>query len=115
MDKRGIRGVRALMDVARDGDRSIVERVVALDSAYFAVIDVAESETDIDEVIAAAGIDRRSFLAWSMSEAALVGGANRRNGEMIIRGKSMGVAMELFPSVAHGGGAMTREQANQAA
>lgn len=104
MDKRGIRGVRALMDVARDGDRSIVERVVALDSAYFAVIDVVESETDIDEVIAAAGIDRRSLLAWSMSEAALVGGANRMNGEMIIRGKSMGVAMELFPSVAHGGG-----------
>lgn len=104
MDKRGIEGVKALMDVARDGDRSIVERVVALDSAYRASVEVAESETEIDEVLAAAGIDRRSFFAWSMSEVALVLGSYRRGGESVIRGKSMGVAMELFPSVAHGGG-----------
>ena len=104
MEKRSIEGIRALMGVARDGDRSMVERIIALDTAYYATVDAASSSEEIDEVIAATGINRGSFFAWGMSEAATVCGAYRANHESIVKGKAMGITMELFPTVAHGGG-----------
>ena len=104
MDKRGIEAIRALMGVARDGDRSMVERVIALETAYHATVDAASSSEEIDEVIAAAGINGESFFAWVISDVAAVCGAYRANHESILKGKAMGITMELFPTVAHGGG-----------
>ena len=104
MEKRSIEGIRALMGVARDGDRSMVERIIALDTAYHATVGAVSSSEEIDEVIAATGINGESFFAWAVSNAATICGAYRANHESIVKGKAMGVAMELFPTVTHGGG-----------
>lgn len=87
-----------LIAVARDGERSVIERVVALETAYKLV--VYDKEYDMDTSIELLGIDNKSFSKWQMVELLerVSDGRTVNLNDVSIRAQA--IAKELFPDVA---------------
>lgn len=87
-----------LITVARDGERSVIERVIALETTYKPV--VYDKEHNIDTGIELLGIDRESFAKWQLVEMMERASDGRTVNLDDVSIRAQAIAKELFPDFA---------------
>lgn len=104
-DKERIEAARAFMDIANEGDRSAMERIVAFDMACDQVYQAAETPEEVYEIIGVIGIGKISIGLWSVTEAlSHMHACNPEEADVMVRNRARGVILALFPDIAMGGG-----------
>lgn len=88
---------RGLMAIARNGDESVITRVVALESAYKLIVYV--DDIDIDDAIKTLGINNSAFVRWQANELFERISNGNTIEERSVTSRAQAIAMELFPDV----------------
>lgn len=88
---------RELMAIARNGEESVITKVVALESAYKLI--VYADDIDIDDAIKTLGINHYAFVRWQADELFEKISNGNTIEERSVMSRTKAIAMELFPEV----------------
>lgn len=104
MNSKNIQEIKELMEIANCETNSVVERALALDSAYKDVIHYSNSIEDINSSIEKLCINNDSFVMWGVSRAeeTVLKIREKTVTPNVIRGKSAAIMMTLFPNLVKG-------------
>lgn len=93
--------VRRVLAIAKDGERSMVEMVVACDMAFELAFRIGTAE-DTLEISDAVGIDKGALAAWGISSVfQSMDDTGALDGRFVAE-KSKAIASVLFPELARG-------------
>lgn len=104
IDGMKLEDARKMLAIANDGDRSVVERAIALEYAYTGVYKACGTPSDISHAESMLGIPEDLFVEWSAAHSiemlqAMIGSIPN---DECLKIKARAIVMELFPEVAKG-------------
>lgn len=104
MNSENIQEIKELMEIANCETNNVVERALALDSAYKAVIHYSHGVEDVNSSIEELCINNDSFVIWGAPRAKemVLKMCEKTVTPNVIRGKSAAIMMALFPNLVKG-------------
>lgn len=104
IDERKLEEARGMLAIANDGERSVIERVIAFDYACTGAIRVADGPGELEEIVGAIGVPIEVFGAWGIAHSLelLSSGVGKMTDEHCLDIKARAMAAALFPEVAKG-------------
>lgn len=104
IDEKKLEDVREMLAIANDGERSVIERVIAFDYACAGAIRVADGPDEMEEIVGAIGVPIEVFGAWGIAHSLelLSSGAGKMTDEHCLDVKARATMKALFPDVAKG-------------
>ena len=104
IDEKKVEAAGRLLARANDGERSVIERTIALEYAYKEIFKACGNSGEVSEVQETLGISDESFVPWSAAQAMelmamMIGCAPD---DSFIETKARAIASALFPEVAKG-------------